>query len=106
MQRAQLARPPPLNEELTEKVVTSEIRKYHVNQQVSGMGDGFVSGFIHKIVPHSKGSTSGPGTLYIGLMLVQSTHPSNNPYLDDDIRLTGGYASHDPLVPDQTSGQS
>jgi hypothetical protein len=94
------------DEELTEKIKTSEVRKYHVNQQVSGMGDGHVSGFIHKIVPHSHVSNSGPGTLYIGLMPVPGTPSASSPYLDDEqIHLTTTMTAGDDDQLFMTGGQ-
>jgi hypothetical protein len=47
---------------------TSDIAKYAVGQEVSGMGGGHVSGFIHEINPQTPGATTGPGTVTVGLM--------------------------------------
>jgi hypothetical protein len=84
---------PPVfsEEEHMETVKTSQISKYHLNQQVSGLGGGHVSGFIHKIVANSPGSSSGPGTLYVSLMPMDDEDDAN--YTTGGSARTGGSQS-------------
>ena len=73
-----------VDDEPTSQVTTSEIRKYHIGQEVTGLGGGYVSGFVHRIQPHTHGATSGPGTLFVGIMPVASTPGESSGYLDDN----------------------
>jgi hypothetical protein len=58
----------PQGEQTLEVVGTSQVAKYQIGQQVSGLGGGTISGYICKIKANDAGATSGPGRLYIGLL--------------------------------------
>jgi hypothetical protein len=53
-----------LNENLL--VQTSNVAKYHVGMQVTGMGGNTIAGIVLSIVPDVEGATQGPGRLTIG----------------------------------------
>jgi hypothetical protein len=48
------------------KIGTSNIKKYHIGQEVSNLGPDKYCGYIRSIAPSTPGSTHGPGTLTIG----------------------------------------
>jgi hypothetical protein len=47
-------------------VGTSNVSKYYIGQQVSGMGDGSIGGFIVEIIPDDPYVNGGSGELIIG----------------------------------------
>jgi hypothetical protein len=57
-----------MQEQTLEVVGTSQVAKYEIGQQVSGLGGGSISGYICKITANAPGATSGPGRLFIGLL--------------------------------------